>query len=287
VLVTSSLMLGVYTIVGEAADNGWIAVRTLACGVAAVVLFVAFVVRQATHARPLLPLGIFRSRNLSGANLVQMLMVAGMFGMFFLGTLFLQRVLGYDALQIGFAFLPVALVIGALSIEISARLAARFGARRVLLIGLTSMLGGLLLFGVAPVEAEYARNILPSMLLLGIGGGLSFPSLMTLAMAGTSADDAGLASGLVNTTAQVGGSLGLAVLATLSTARTQDLLAVGVAAPVALTDGFHLSFFIASALMLGAIALAATVLEGSKVSEPQALAAARSAGNDDLEKYAA
>jgi len=260
VLITASLMLSVYTIVGEAAASGWSAPRTVLFGVIGVLLFVAFLVRQATHARPLLPLGIFRSRNLSGANVVQMLMVAGLFGMFFLGSLYLQRVLHYDALHIGLAFLPVALIIGALSIDVSARLSTRFGARNVLLVGLTSMLGGLAVFAIAPVDAEYVPHILPGMVLLGMGGGLSFPALMTLAMSSATADDAGLASGLVNTTAQVGGSLGLAILATLSTARTQQLLDGGAAQEVALTDGFHLAFVIGAGLLLVAIGIAATVL---------------------------
>src|ERR1051326_2485254 len=258
VLITASLMLSVYTIVGEAAASGWAAPRTVVFGAIGVLLFAAFVVRQATHARPLLPLTIFKSRNLSGANIVQMLMVAGLFGMFFLGSLYLQRVLHYDALHIGLGFLPVALIIGALSIDVSARLSTRFGARNILLVGLTSMLGGLAVFAVAPVDAEYVPHILPAMVLLGIGGGLSFPALMTLAMSGATADDAGLASGLVNTTAQVGGSLGLAILATLSTARSQQLLDGGAATDVALTEGFHLAFVIGAGLMLVAIAIAAT-----------------------------
>jgi EmrB/QacA subfamily drug resistance transporter len=260
VLVTGSLMLGVYTIVGEAASNGWTSPRTLVFSAVSLALLLGFLVRQATHATPLLPLRVFKSRNVSGANLVQALMVAGMFGMFFLGSLYLQRVLGYDALQIGLAFLPVALAIGALSVEISARLSARFGARSVLLSGLILILAGLVLFGRAPVDAQYIPDLLPEMLLLGVGGGLSFPALMTLAMSGATADDAGLASGLVNTTAQVGGALGLAVLATLSSSHTQDLLANGATQASALTGGYHLAFGVASGLVLVGISVAAIVL---------------------------
>ncbi|MBV9898465.1 MAG: MFS transporter, partial [Chloroflexi bacterium] len=283
----SSLMLGVYTIVGEAADNGWSSARTLVFGVASLLLFVAFIARQATQARPLLPLGIFKSRNLSGANLVQMLMVAAMFGMFFLGSLYLQRVLLYDALQIGLAFLPVAIVIGAFSIEIAARLAGRFGARNVLLCGLTFILGGLAVFAVAPVDAQYVPQILPAMALLGLGGGLSFPSLMTLAMSGATADDAGLTSGLVNTTAQVGGSLGLAVLATLSTARTQNLLADGASLNVALTGGFHLAFGVGAGLIVLAMALAATLLNRAQASQSLVEADAGPSADGVLEDCAA
>ena len=171
-LVTSALMLGVYTIVGEAADNGWTSSRTLVFGAIALLLLVGFVVREATHPRPLLPLRVFKSRDVSGANLVQALMVAGMFGLFFLGSLYMQRVLRYDALQIGLAFLPVALAVGTLSVDISPRLCNRFGARPVLLWGLTFTLAGLALFARAPLDADYVRDILPEMVLLGVGGGL-------------------------------------------------------------------------------------------------------------------
>jgi MFS family permease len=260
-------MLGVYTIVGEAADNGWTSARTLAFGAVALLLLVGFIARQETYARPLLPLRLFQSRNVAGANLVQVLMIAGMFGMFFLGSLFLQRVLGYDALQIGLAFLPVALAIGALSVDVSARLCGRFGARAVLLTGLTFMLAGLALFVRVPVNAQYVADILPEMVLLGIGGGLSFPALMTLAMSGATGADAGLASGLVNTTAQVGGALGLALLATLSRSRTEEVLTDGAGLAAALTDGYHLAFGIGAALVLVAIVLAATVLRSERAPQ--------------------
>jgi EmrB/QacA subfamily drug resistance transporter len=259
-MITAALMLGVYTIVGEAANNGWTSPRTIGFGVVALVLLLGFVVRQARHGNPLLPLRIFKSRSVSGANLVQALMVAGLFGMFFLGSLYLEKVLGYDALQIGLAFLPVAIAIGALSVEISARLVTRFGARTVLLAGLTSVLAALVLFGRLPVDAHYIPDLLPGMLLLGIGGGLSFPALATLAMSDATPADAGLASGLVSTTAQVGGALGLAVLATLSASRSQELLANGAAPASALTGGYQMAFDIGAALVLIGIVVAATVL---------------------------
>jgi EmrB/QacA subfamily drug resistance transporter len=258
-LVTSALMLGVYTIV-EARDYGWSSAHTLGLGAVAVLLLAGFVVRQATAASPLLPLGLFRSRSVSGANVVQVLMVAGMFGMFFVGALFLQRVLGYDPLQIGLAFLPVAVAIGTLSFRFAAQLNTRFGARAVLLAGLASMAAGLALFVRAPEGAGYATDVLPSMVLLGIGGGLSFPAVMTLGMSGATDDDAGLISGLVNTTAQVGGSLGLAVLATLATSRTDHLLAAGQDPAAALTGGYHLAFGISAGLVAAAFVVAATVL---------------------------
>ncbi|GIH05780.1 MFS transporter [Rhizocola hellebori] len=253
ILITAALMLGVYTIVESPAGSGWL-------GALSIALFLGFVVRQARARKPLLPLRIFRSRNVLGANAVQMLMVAGMFGMFFLGTLYMEKVLGYDALQIGLGFLPVAIAIGTLSVGFSARLSARFGERTVLLAGLTLILAGLLLFTQTPIDGRYLTDLLPALVALGVGGGLSFPTMMTLAMSDATRDDAGLASGLVNTTAQVGGAVGLAVLASLSTARTTDLLAEGVAAPAALTDGFHLAFGVGAALVTVAIILAATVV---------------------------
>jgi MFS family permease len=219
-----------------------------------------------------MPLRIFRSRNVSGANLVQILMVAGLFGMFFLGSLYMQRVLGYDAIQIGLAFLPVALLIGALSLGFSARLNTRFGARATLLPGLGLILVGLLLFSRAPVHGGYAADLLPVMVLLGIGAGLSFPSLMTLAMSGATRSDSGLASGLVNTGLQVGGAIGLAVLATLSTTRTEHLLSTGRSPASALTSGYHLAFLIGAGLVAAAIAIALTVLRsrGAAIEELEA-----------------
>ncbi len=183
-------------------------------------------------------------------------MVAGMFGMFFLGALYLQKVLGFNAVEVGLAFLPVALAIGTLSLGLSARLITRFGARATLLPGLALIAVGLGLFQRAPVHADYLRDLLPVMLLLGVGAGLSFPSLMTLAMSGATASDSGLASGLVNTTLQVGGALGLAVLATLSTTRSGGLLSGGASTASALTGGYHLAFAIGAGLVLAAIVLA-------------------------------
>jgi EmrB/QacA subfamily drug resistance transporter len=259
-LITSSLMLGVYTIVKPAAEDGWGAGRTLVLGAIALALLVAFVVREATARNPLVPLRIFGSRTLSGANVVQVLSVAGMFGMFFLGSLYLQRVLGYDALQIGLSFLPVTIVMGTLSIRYSERLVTRFGARNTLIPGLALILVALVVFTQAPVGGSYVTNVLPVMLLMGAGAGICFPALMGLAMSGVAPADAGLASGLVNTTAQVGGALGLAVLATLSASRSDSLIGHGASTASALTSGYHLAFWIAAALIAAAIVAALTVL---------------------------
>jgi EmrB/QacA subfamily drug resistance transporter len=270
VLVTASLMLGVYTIVNPAAEYGWTSGRTLALGALSLALLVVFIVREATAKNPLIPLRIFRSRNVTGSNLIQVLSVAGMFGMFFLGALYLQRILGYDALQTGLAFLPVTILMGTLSVRYTDRLVMRFGARTMVLSGLVLFAAGLALFTQAPVEGSYVYHVFPVMVLLGTGAGLCFPALMTLAMSGATPDDAGLASGLINTTAQVGGALGLAVLATLSASRSSVLIGDGETNVAALTSGYHLAFGIGAALVVAAIAIALTVLEPEHQAEPEA-----------------
>ena len=277
ILITSSLMLGVYTIVKPAADHGWGSARTLGLGALSLVLLAAFVAREATARRPLIPLRIFRSRNVTGANMIQVLTVAGMFGMFFLGSLYLRRVLHYDALEIGLAFLPVTITMGTLSIRYSERLIMRFGARTTLVPGLALVVAGLVLFARVPVNGSYVKDVLPTMILLGTGVGSCFPALMTIAMSGATQSDAGLASGLVNTTAQVGGALGLAVLATLSTSHSNKLLAHGTSTPAALTSGYHLAFWIAAALVMAAMAVAATVLQ------PQPRAGSEPASDGELD----
>ena len=259
-LITAALMLGVYTIVKPAAEQGWGSGRTLALGAVSLALLAAFLVREATARTPLVPLRIFRSRNISGANVIQALVVAGMFSVFFLGTLYLRRVLGYDALEIGLAFLPTTLVMGILSLRYSERLIMRFGPRNVLIPGLALIAAGLGLFARVPVDGHYLTDILPAGLLMGCGVGVSFAALMTLAMADAAPSEAGLASGLVNTTAQVGGALGLAVLATLSATRTSHLLGSGVSAHAALTAGYHLGFIVGAALVVGALVVAVVVL---------------------------
>ncbi len=264
VLITSSLMVGVYTIVKPAADNGWGSSSALLFGALSLVLLVAFIAREATAPNPLIPLRIFRSRNVSGANSVQALLVAGMFGMFFLGSLYLQRVLGYDALEIGLAFLPATLVMGTLSLRFSEPIITRFGARTALLPGLLLIGAGLALFSRAPVDGNYWRDVFPVMIIMAFGIGVSFPALMTLAMSGATPEDAGLASGLVNTSAQVGGALGLAVLATVSATRTDHLKAAGKATASALTGGYHLAFLIGAALCLAALAVALAVIQPEK-----------------------
>ncbi len=266
VLVTAALMLGVYTIV-EATDYGLGSLHTLGFGAIALLLLTAFVIRQATASNPLLPLRLFRSRNVTGANVIQTGMVAALFGFFFLGSLDLERVLGYGPLAIGLAFLPVTLGMGTLSIGFSARLITRLGTRPVLLAGLAAMAAGLVLLTRTPMHSDYVRDVLLPLVLLGVGGGLSFPALTILAMSGATPSDSGLASGLLNTTAQVGGALGLAVLATLATNRTGQLLTEGQSTASALSSGYHLAWAISAGLVIAAIVLAATMLKSEAAAE--------------------
>jgi EmrB/QacA subfamily drug resistance transporter len=259
-LVTAGLMLGVYAIV-QSADYGLVSAHTLGFGGVALSLLAAFVIRQATGRNPLLPLRLFLVRNVSAANVIQALGGVAMFGFFFFSSLYMQRVLGYGPLTIGLAFLPVAVLMGTLSIAVTDRLIMRFGARNVLLVGFGLVSVALLLAARVPVNGDYFRDWFPVFALLGIGGGLAFPSLAVVAMAGASPSDAGLASGLLNTTGQVGAALGLAVLATVSTNRTTELIAKGQASVAALSSGYHLAWAIGAGLAIASIVLAATVLK--------------------------
>jgi EmrB/QacA subfamily drug resistance transporter len=271
-LVTGALMLGVYTILGVS-EHGWGSTQTLVLGAVSLALLAAFVTRQARVENPLMPLRLFRSRNVAGANLVQALLVVGMFGTFFLGALYLQRILGYDALEVGLAFLPSTIVMATMSFRFSGRLNMRYGARATLVPSMVAIAAALVLLAQTPVDASYARDVLPAMVLMGVGAGLGFPSLMMLAMSGATPSDSGLASGLVNTSVQVGGAVGLAVLATLATERTEGLLAQGESAAAALNSGFHLAYLIGAALVVVAT-VAAVVLfreprpEGGVAAQP-------------------
>jgi EmrB/QacA subfamily drug resistance transporter len=283
-LITGALMLLVYTLVKPAADDGWGSTTTLGFGAVAIALLVAFVAREATAAQPLVPLRIFRSRNITGANLVQILSVAGMFGMFFMGTLYMQRVLGYDALQIGFAFLPATVTMGSLSLGFTDKLIMRFGARTVLIPGMTLICAGLAWFTQISADGSYFADVFPAMVVFGIGAGTAFPALMTLAMAGVEPQDAGLASGLVNTTAQVGGAVGLAVLATLSATHSDKLAAQGKSTAEALTGGYQLAFVVGLGLALAALAVAVFVVQPV---DPAAGHGHAPAGEEDAEDAAA
>lgn len=215
--------------------------------------------RQATTDRPLLPLRTFRSRNVTVANLVQVLAIAAMFGFQILTALYLQNVLGYGPLATGLALLPAAVLIGGVSLGLSARLNARFGERATLLAGLTLLTAALALLARLPVHADYALHLLPTMLLAG-GGGLVLSGLTVLGMSGAGPEDAGAASGLFNTTQQVGAALGVAVLSSLATARADRLTADGHARAEALTAGFHLAFGTGAGLLAAALVVSAVLL---------------------------
>jgi EmrB/QacA subfamily drug resistance transporter len=276
-LLTGGLMLAVYTILGVA-EEGWGSTQTLALGAVSIALLAAFVIRQARVANPLVPLRLFRSREVAGANLVQALLVVGMFGMFFLGALYMQRILGYDALQVGLAYLPTTLVMGIMSFRFTGQLNLRFGPQATLLPAMVFVAAGLLLLARTPVDATYVIDLLPAMILVGLGAGLAFPSLMTLAMSGATASDSGLASGLVNTSVQVGGAIGLAVLATFATERTDALLADGEPAASALNSGYHLAYLIGTGLVLVGIAIAVTVLRARLPEAPAEAVTGAAAG---------
>ncbi|MFD6492797.1 MFS transporter [Streptomyces sp. NPDC060188] len=267
-LVTGALMLTVYTILGAGDRNLG---GTLALGVLALALFAGFTVRQARAARPLLHLRLFRSRTLTSANLVQILMIAGMYGFQYIGALYLQRVLGYSELLTGTAFLPAPVAIGVLMLSLSARTVARFGPYRVLLAGLTLITAGLALLGRAPVDGSYAVDVAPALLLLSAGFAAAMPAVTGLAMSGARPEDAGLASGLFNTTQVVGGSLGLAVLTTLAASRTEKLTGAGEQLVAATADGYRLALTVAAVVAATALTSAAVLLRpGRNSSTPVA-----------------
>jgi EmrB/QacA subfamily drug resistance transporter len=257
-LVTAGLMLGVYTII-ETSRYAWASAHTIGFGALAVALLAAFVARQATAASPLLPPRIFRSRNVSAANLIQVLAISAMFGFQILIALYLERVLGYGPARTGLAMLPAAVMIGVVALGLSARLNARFGERRMLLTGLALLAVALGLLTRLPVHGSYVVYLLPTMLLAG-GGGLVLPAMTGLGMSAASPSDAGVVSGLFNTTQQVGAALGVAVLSTLAAARSRGLLAGGHPAASALTGGYHLAFGVGAALIAAAFVLAVLIL---------------------------
>jgi EmrB/QacA subfamily drug resistance transporter len=269
-LLTGGLMLGVYTILGIS-EHGWTAPRTLLLGAVSIALLAAFLVRQAKVSNPLMPLRLFRSRLVAGANVVQTLLVVGMFGMFFLGALYLQQILQYSALEVGMAFLPSTIVMGAMSLRISGPLTMKYGPLKVLIPALVFIGLGMVLFARTPVDGTFAIDVLPAMILVGAGAGLGFPSLVTLAMSGATPSDAGLASGVVNTSTQVGGAIGLAVLATIAAERTAGQVLSGSTPAEALNSGFHTAYLVGAVLVVAAIGIALAVLrpEPSTGEQPE------------------
>ncbi len=259
VTVTSALMLAVYAIV-NGNETGWLTAQTLGLLATAGVLLGAFVLIESRVESPLVPLSLFRRRNVAWANVVGVLWAAGMFAWFFLSALYLQLVLGYSPLQVGLAFLPSNLIMGAFSVGISARLVMKFGIRLPLSVGLTVAAFGLLLFARAPVDGDFLVDVLPSMLLLGIGAGMAFNPVLLAAMSDVEPADAGLASGVVNTSFMMGGALGLAILASLAAARSDSFRAKGAEALEALNSGYHAAFLVGTIFALTAAAIGGLLL---------------------------
>jgi EmrB/QacA subfamily drug resistance transporter len=259
VTVTASLMTAVYAIV-TGNEVGWLTGRTLGLLAGSALLLVAFLVIEARVRSPLVPLRLFRLRNLAVSNTVGVLWAGAMFAWFFLTALYLQLVLGYSPLQVGLAFLPGNLVMAAMSIGLSARLVLRFGVKPPLVGGLLLAALGLLLLARAPVDGDFAVDVLPSMILLGVGAGTAFNPVLLAAMSDVEPTEAGLASGLVNTSFMMGGALGLAVLASLAAARTDALVADGEGHIEALTGGYNVAFLVAAIFALAAAVLAGTSL---------------------------
>jgi len=278
ITVTSALMLAVYAIV-NGNQNGWTSAQTLGMLGAAAALLAVFLVIESRVESPLMPLRLFRLRNLATANVVGILWAAAMFAWFFLAALYMQLVLGYTPLEVGLAFLPANLIMGVFSLGLSAKLVMRFGIRAPLAVGLVLAAAGMVLFVRAPVDGSFVVDVLPSMMLLGLGAGTAFNPVLLAAMSDVDQSEAGLASGVVNTSFMMGGAVGLAVLASLAQSRTESLRASGDGVRTALTGGYHAAFLLGAVFALAAAALGAFLLnpgpqyagaghEGAHMGEP-------------------
>jgi EmrB/QacA subfamily drug resistance transporter len=265
VTVTLSLMLAVYAIV-NGNEAGWMSVQTLGLLGAAILLLMLFLAIESRVASPLMPLGLFRLRNLATANIVGVLWAAAMFAWFFLSALYLQLVLGYSPMEVGLSFLPGNLIMGALSLGWSARLVTRFGMRAPLACGLTIAAIGLALFARAPADGTFLIDVLPGMILLGFGAGIAFNPVLLAAMGDVEPSEAGLASGIVNTAFMMGGALGLAILASLAAARTSALAEAGAAMPVALNGGYQVAFVLGALFAAAAAAIGASLLRSQPIA---------------------
>ena len=259
ITVTSSLMLAVYAIV-NGNQEGWTSVQTLGLLGVSAALLGTFLVIESRVDSPLMPLRLFRLRNLATANVIGILWAASMFAWFFLSALYMQLVLGYTPLEVGLAFLPANLIMGAFSLGLSAKLVMRFGIKLPLSVGLLVAAVGMALFVRAPVDGNFVSDVLPSMILLGFGAGTAFNPVLLAAMSDVDPSEAGLASGVVNTSFMMGGAVGLALLASLAQSRTDSLRASGDGALTALTGGYHAAFVLGSLFALAAAALGALLL---------------------------
>lgn len=252
--ITLSLLLAVYAVI-DGNTAGWTSPQTLGLLGAAALLLAAFLVIEARAEAPLMPLGLFRNRNLTIANIVGTLWAAGMFAWFFIAALYLQRVLLYSPMEVGLAFLPANLIMAAFSLGVSARMVTRWGIRLPLTAGLALAALGLGLFAQAPVDGRFVVHVLPAMLLLGLGAGMALNPVLLAAMSDVGPEDSGLASGIVNTAFMMGGALGLAVLASVAAARTAGLPDADPAA--ALTAGYRLAMGLGALAALAGAVLAA------------------------------
>jgi EmrB/QacA subfamily drug resistance transporter len=259
ITVTASLMLAVYAIV-NGNQAGWTSGQTIGLLAAAVALLALFLSIEARVRAPLMPLSLFRLRNVATANVIGVLWTAAMFAWFFLSALYLQLVLGYRPLEVGLAFLPANMIMAAFSLGLSAKLVTRFGIRLPIVVGLLLAAGGLALFARAPVGGNFAADVLPGMTLLGLGAGMAFNPVLLAALSDVAPQDAGLASGVVNTSFMMGGALGLAILASLATARTDSLLTTGSSHLAALNGGYHVAFLVAALFAACACALGVALL---------------------------
>lgn len=264
ITVTAALMIAVYAIV-NGNKNGWTSAQTLGLLGASAALLAAFLVIESRVQNPLVPLGLFRHRNLSVANVVGVLWAAAMFAWFFLAALYLQQVLHYSPLQVGLSFLPANLIMGAFALGLSAKVVMKFGLRLPIALGLGLAAAGLLLFVRAPVGGDFVMDVLPSMILLGLGAGLAFNPVLLAAMSDVEPTEAGLASGVVNTSFMMGGALGLAILASVAASRTSHLEASGTDHISALAGGYHLAFLIGAIFAIGAAVLGGTLLRSTAV----------------------
>jgi len=259
-------MLAVYAIV-NGNDEGWTSVQTLGMLGLSAALIAVFLVIESRVASPLVPLGLFRNRNVSTSNVVGVLMAAGMFSYFFFSALYLQLVLGYSPMEVGLAYLPGTVIWGVSSLFLSQRLVMSYGIKPPLLAGLGLMTLALVLLARTPVDGNWAIDILPATIALGIGAGIAFNPILLAAMSGVGPEQAGLASGVVNTSFMMGGAVGLAILASLAASRTDNQLASGEDSLVALNSGYHLAFLVGAVFIVAAGAIGAALL---RVEAPQA-----------------
>ena len=266
ILVTLALMSGIFAII-EVTQYGWLSVHTLGFGGAAIVLLVAFFVLESRLENPIMPLRILRISTLTNSSIIRGFLATGMYTTFFLGALYLENVLGYSPIRTGLAFLPISLMMGALSAGITARLVARFGNKRVLLPGMVAATVGLLLLTRVGPDANFVTAVFPAFLLIGFGAGTSFMPLLSIAMADVPTEDAGLGSGIVNVSMQMSAALGLAVLGTIATNHSKTLESAGASVPDALTKGYELSFLIAAICVGVGTVVALVLLKGSSGEE--------------------